>query len=281
MNTLTRVLLAAPFIFHAVDAQAELKLPQPSPYAKVMQTVGLTEIKVKYSSPAVRERKIWGELVPYGQIWRSGANKNTIIHFSGPVTIGDTKVEGGKYSFFTIPGESEWTVVLNKNTEHWGAGGYDEAKDVVRVKVKPESTPARERLTFFFSDTQKNVTHLDLEWAGVRVRLPIHVNTDEQVSANITQEIEGLWRVPANAARYLVDNKQDLDQAMKLVEQSIELKKNWYNLMVKGLVYAEKGKVKDAIKVTKKALKHGDESGAYEFYAGQMKASLAKWEEAK
>lgn len=148
--------------------------PRPSPAAKVQQRVGFTDITVDYSSPAVKKRKIWGELVPYDKMWRTGANASTKLTFSKDVEIGGKPVPAGTYSLLTIPGKKEWTLIINKNTEIGGNMEKHAAdQDVVRVTAKPKAIPARERLTFIFADVTDDSASLDLEWEKLRVGLPI------------------------------------------------------------------------------------------------------------
>ena len=157
----------------AATSNAQMKV-QPSPAASVKQQVGVTEVTVEYSSPGVKKRKIWGELVAFDKPWRTGANSSTKVTFSKDVTVGGKPVAAGTYSLLTIPGAKSWTVILNKNT---GIGGsmdkYKQEEDVARVTVTPKSVPARERLTFIFSDVTDDSATLDLEWEKVRVSIPI------------------------------------------------------------------------------------------------------------
>jgi hypothetical protein len=149
--------------------------PAASPAAKVMAVVGTTEVTVEYSSPGVKKRKIWGELVPTGKPWRTGANSSTKVTFSQDVEVGGKSVPAGTYSLLTIPTPKSWTIILNKNT---GIGGNIEAKykqeeDVARFTVTPTKFPARERLTFIISDASEEGANIDLEWEKVRVSIPI------------------------------------------------------------------------------------------------------------
>jgi hypothetical protein len=148
---------------------------RPSPAAKVTQRVGLTDITVEYSSPAVKKRKIWGALVPFDKIWRTGANASTKLTFSKDVTIDSKSVPAGTYSLLTIPTAKSWTLIINKATDIGGSVDekYKQDQDVVRVTAKPKAGPLRERMTFIFSDTTDDATNLDLEWEKVRVTLPI------------------------------------------------------------------------------------------------------------
>src|SRR5438874_5935869 len=156
----------------AVFAQG-LELPRPSPGAKVVQTVGLTDITVEYSSPGVKGRPIWGKLVPYDEPWRAGANSATKVTFSKDVIIGDTAVPAGSYGFFIIPSKTTWTAIFNKSTNLWGTNEYNKELDLLRLQVKPQAVPSRERLAYFISDFTDSAASLVLEWEKVRVAVPI------------------------------------------------------------------------------------------------------------
>ena len=158
--------------------------PKASPPAKVMQQIGTTDVTVEYSSPAVKNRKVWKELVPAGKMWRTGANASTKVTFSKDVTIGDKPVPAGTYALLTIPSPKSWTVVLNKATDIGGnMDKYKQDQDVARLDVKPKSGPHRERLTFLFSDFTDTSGNLDMEWEKVRVSIPIKVSADTSAAA--------------------------------------------------------------------------------------------------
>lgn len=194
----------------SVPAAAQLKLPDASPSAKVAQDVGLTTISVEYSSPGVKGRKIWGELVPWDQPWRTGANAATKITFSRDVTFGGKPVPAGTYAIVTLPTQKGWTVVLNKDLAFWpGVKAYDATQDLVRVPATTAAIPHRERLAILFSNTTDTDTSLDLEWEKLRVSVPIKADTAAQVQAAIKAELEGAWRTPARAARYEMDTTKD------------------------------------------------------------------------
>ena len=148
--------------------------PDASPLARVSQRVGAGEISVEYSRPGVKQRKIWGDLVPHGKLWRTGANASTKITFSKPVLVGGKPVPAGTYSVLTIPAEKSWTLILNKNTAVRGSlENYKQQEDIVRVNVTTAKIPHRERLTFIFSDVTSDAVTLDLEWEQLRVSIPI------------------------------------------------------------------------------------------------------------
>ena len=268
---------AATLSFAPSPASAQLDLPRPSPSAKVSQVIGLTEVTVDYSSPAVKGRPIWGALVPYDQMWRTGANQATKITFSRDVLFGDKPVAAGAYSLFTIPSKGALTVILNKNADQSGtARDYKAALDLVRFQVHPKPAPHRERLAFLFSDFTDDKGTLDLEWDKLRVSMSIKVSTEKQALANIANSIDGTWRTYANAARYLAETKKDYDTALTYIDQSLGLKEDWFNLWIKATVVAGKGKIKDAIAVGEKAYQLGQKADFF-FLEPEIKKTLAEW----
>jgi hypothetical protein len=271
--------LAASLALTASAARADLELPRPSPGAKVSQEVGLTQITVDYSCPGVKGRKIWGELVPYDKLWRSGANGATKITFSKDVTFVDKPVPAGSYALFTIPAKSgEWTVVLNKNADQPGIGrDYKADQDLVRVKVRAQPAPFRERLAFVFSNFDEDKASLDLEWEKLRVTIPIKVGTAQQAVANINKELDNAWRPFANAARYMLEVKKDYDTGLKYIDQSLALKQDWFNLWIRASLLAAKGNYKDARAEAQKSYELGEKAGPGFFLEGEVKKALTDW----
>lgn len=275
-STLTLVASAAVLLVTS-RASAQLDLPRPSPSAKVSQVIGLTEISVDYSSPAVKGRKIWGGVVPYDQMWRTGANQATKITFSRDVTFGDKAVPAGTYALFTIPTQGAWTVILNKKAEQGGTGrDYKADLDLVRFQVHPKAAPFRERMAFLFSDFNDDKGLLDLEWEKLRLSIPIKASTEEQSLANIAKAIDGAWRTYANAARYMLDTKKDYATGLKYIDQSLALKEDWFNLWIKASLLAATGKNKEAIAMGEKAYALGQKADFF-FLEPEIKKTLAEW----
>lgn len=266
---------AALLVCGSAEAQ-QLELPRPSPTAKVSQMVGLTEISVDYSSPAAKGRKVFGGLVPFGQLWRTGANAATKITFSKDVTIEDKPVPAGTYALFSIPTATGWTLILNKNPNQGGTEQYKQDLDLARFSVKAQASAMRERLTFLFSNTTDSTTSLDLEWEKVRVSLPIKAGTDAQVAANIKGLETGAWRPWNSAARYLLESKKDLDQALGLIDRSLSLKEDWFNTWTKAQIVAAKGKPAEACPLAQKAQSLGEKSDSF-FFAAEVKKAIADW----
>jgi hypothetical protein len=241
------------------------------------QTIGLTEISVEYSSPGVKGRKIWGGLLPYGEIWRAGANAATKVTFSKDVTVAGTPVAAGSYAFLAIPGEREWTLILSKDFNATNSATYKKEMDVARAQVQPKSIPNRERLAYLVSDFNEDAASLDLEWEKVRVSLPIKVDTEKQALANIKNVTDNGW-VPYNsAARYMLETKKDYDAGLKLVDTSIALKEDWFNDWTKAQLLEAKGRHKEAYTYAEKARQLGEKTPDRFFAANDVKKAVAEW----
>lgn len=261
-------------------AAQQLELPRPSPSARLMRQVGLTDISVDYSSPAVRKRRIWGGLVPYDKPWRTGANASTRLTFSKDVSIGGKTVPAGSYALVTIPGAKAWTVILSKNTDLGGnMDRYKPEDDVVRVTSVARPVAHREYLSFDFSGVTEDAASLDLEWEKLRVSLPIKTFTTQQARQNIDRTLGSLWRVYANAARYMKDQK-DYDAALKHIDQSLAMKEDWFNLWTKAEILAAKGGTsdgKEALALAQKAWELGSKNPQGFIFAADVKKALAEW----
>jgi hypothetical protein len=267
---LALTLVAAPVAAQPID------LPRLSPGAKVSQMVGLTEITVDYSSPAAKGRAIFGGLVPWGKLWRTGANQATKLIVSKEVIIDRRPVPAGTYAIFTIPTKQAWTVILNKNSNQGGTNDYKQELDLLRLQVKPRAVPKRERMAFLFSDTTESSTSLDLEWGGLRVSIPITAHTAKQVAASLKAIEEGGGRPFLMAARYLLDAKKDYDRALKLVDRALTINEEWVGLWTKAQLLAAKGKAKAACPFAQKAQTLGQKAPFF-FFADEVKKALAAW----
>jgi Protein of unknown function (DUF2911) len=261
------------------SSQAQLQLPAPSPAASVKQTAGLTEITIDYSSPGVKGRTVFGDLVPYNQIWRTGANGATTINFSKDVTIEGTKVAQGKYSIFTIPGASEFVMILNKDVTA-SADSYKKEDDVVRINVKPRACEFRERLAFMFSNFSDNQLTVDMEWEKTRVSFTVNLDTDTQAKGNIDRELGRTWRTYNSAARYYLDNNKELETGLKYADQSISLKDEWFNNWSKAQILAAMNNKSEAYKFALKAKELGDKNVDGFFYKTQVEKAIVDWKSA-
>lgn len=252
--------------------------PQPSPKAKVEQRVGLTDVKIEYSSPGVKGREIFGGLVPYDEIWRTGANKATSISFSKPVTIQDQKVPAGSYSFFTIPGKRKWTLIFNENTELWGTNGYDREEDLFRIEVEAEEMEERrERMTFLVSDFDNNRGRIDLEWDQTRVSFVFETNTDKHAMENIEAKLSEVPRKYANSARYTLRAKKHYEKGLEWAKTSIQLEEGWYNTWIKASILMRMERFEKAKEAMERAKELGDQAENF-FYEDKVKKQLKKIE---
>lgn len=257
----------------ATSAQAELVLPRPSPSAKVMQTVGVTDIEVAYSSPGVKGRKVFGDVVQFDEVWRTGANMATTITFSTDAKVAGQSVPAGTYAIFTIPGKRNWTLILNKNAEQSGTRGYDKALDQVRFEAKPEKIAARERLAFIFSNTTDNSTRLDLEWAELRVSFPIEVDTAALAMANVTAATSEGWRDYAAAARYMLDTNGDAKQGVAFADMALAIEDGWMTNYIKAQLLAKLGDYSAAHALAEKAYEQGKKAD-YFFWEKQVEQAI-------
>ena len=200
-----------------------LNYPQPSPSSSVMQVVGITEVSVEYSSPGVKGRTIWGDLVPYDKVWRTGANMATEISFSTDVKIFGRDLAAGDYSLWTIPGKTEWSVMFNSKTKISG-GAYDKANDVLTVKVKPAAGEFLERMTFLIENNTNDAADIVLHWEKLRVVLKLELNTQELVINAAAKDVEDTWSTSFNAANYHLGENFDLEKGLQFASISTSIK---------------------------------------------------------
>jgi hypothetical protein len=270
------VVLAVSGFATIASAQALPELPQPSPKARTEQRVGITDVAIDYSSPGVKGRKIWGELLPYDKVWRAGANAPTKLTVSRDVKFGGTPVPAGSYSLFIIPGKAAWTVLLNKNLTA-SQEEHDAKDDIAKITVKPTALPAlRERLRYTFDDTQEDRTFLDLEWERVRIQVPIAIDTLAQVNAGIDKAIADAWRPAFVSANYL-NNAGQLDRALELVDKSIATRATWRAEWLRAQIQHKKGNKAEATASVGRAQELGKGDKAFEDAKADMQKTIAGW----
>jgi hypothetical protein len=238
----------------ATAARAQqLDLPRPSPNASVTQTVGVTEITIKYSRPGVKGREIWGKVVPYGEVWRAGANENTTIKFSTPVRIDGHELPAGLYGLQMIPTAASWTVIFSKDANEWGAFSYKQADDALRIEVKPQPAELRERMAYDFDDVTDTATKVVLHWEKLEVPFTVEVDTPALVAAKIKGAVR--WQTAYQAADYCIQNHAcSDDEASRMLDASIALQENFANLRAKAMLLARKNDPKGARAYAEKAL---------------------------
>ena len=241
-----------------------LTLPQPSQAARVSQTVGLTEIAITYHRPRVQGREIWGKLVPYGEVWRAGANENTTIEFSTPVEVEGHALPAGRYGFHTLPSAGSWQLIFSSVDANWGSFAYDAKEDVLRVEVKSEAAPHEEALAYTFDDATARETTVALRWEKLRIPFKVTVDTPEVVYQSLKRELRGLsqffWQPWNQAATTLLTSKIHLDDAMIWVDKSIAIQKNFANSFTKSRLLAARGDAAGAKKLVDEALPGANEA---------------------
>ncbi len=283
-------------------AQQAVRLPRPSQKASVMQTVGVTDVTITYSRPGVKGRTIWGDppagasgtatlddararpkdapIVPFGHVWRTGANEATTFAVTDDVLVNGQKLAAGTYSLHTIPGKDEWTIIFNSDAGQWGSFTYDEKKDVLRVKAKPQpAADNQEWLNFGIPEVTPSTAKIVLRWEKIVVPFTVEVpnvealmraRADAAIAANPTD-----WRIPLQVGGvYAGESKWD--EAMKWVDQSIKVKETFQNLASKANMLYNAGRKEEAIAIAEKAVERGkadkaDTSG-FEKRLADMKA---------
>lgn len=240
-------------------AHAQIDMPQASPKATLQTRVGLTDVEVVYSRPGLkgRDKTIFGDLIPFGKIWRTGANESTKITFAEEVTVNGEPLAAGTYALYTIPGENEWTVIFHNNLELWGEMGYKEEEDALRVTVKPTSIPyPQETFTIDFSSYTNNSAALTILWDNTVVSVPIETEVDSKVMAQIEEQLQAEEVNPSayfQAANYYYQNNKDLSQALSWIDKALESREHYVFYNVKSKILAEQKKYKDAIKAAEKS----------------------------
>lgn len=264
----------------AITLTAQLQVPQPSPSSKMKQTVGLTEVTVEYSRPSMRGRTIFGDLVPYDALWRTGANKNTMIKFSDDVMIGDQELKAGKYAIFTKPSATSWEVLFYTDTENWGVPkAWDESKVAAKTTaaVYPIPMPI-ETFTITIDDLHNNGGTLGMMWEKAYVGVKFEVPTAKKAGKSIDMAMAG----PSagdyyQAASYYLDEDKDLGKAKEWIDKAVTMNDKAYWLMRKqSLIYAKLGDKKGAVAAAKKSLAAAEEAGNSD-YVKLNKDSLKEW----
>jgi hypothetical protein len=221
------------------SAQSDLKLPDVSQAAEAKQRIALTDITVKYHRPLVNGRKIWGGLVPYGKVWRAGADENTTIEFSDAVSVEGKQLPKGVYGLHMIPNQDSWTVIFSKTNTAWGSFSYDQKEDALRVDVKPKPlAEQKEALEFEFEDLKPDSTAVTLKWEKLGVPFTVSIKDADQTLQNIRAQMKGAgqfaWQAPNQAAQFCLTKKIDLDEALRWADLSIQNEERFENLSTKA-----------------------------------------------
>jgi len=244
-------------LFLALSAHAELPVAWVSPGASIRSTVGITDVEVVYHRPAVKGRKVWDGLVPYGEVWRLGANEATTIRFTDAVKVAGHDVPAGTYGLFAIPGPAHWTIILSKRAEQWGAFFYKQEDDLLRFDVTPTAGPETEWMTFALNPAGRDEVSLDFAWEKVRFSVPIEVEVDKIVWARYDAALadpKATYDDYLTAAKYALERGQRLDEALVWADKSIALQESFWNYDVKARLLLAKGRKAEALPLLEKAL---------------------------
>ena len=259
-----------------------LDLPRQSEHAVLTQRIGITDITLNYHRPLANGRQIWGKVVPYGKVWRAGANENTTVTFSDPVTIEGQPLDKGTYGLHMIPGENQWTVIFSKVSSAWGSFSYKQDEDALRVTVKPQTAEFHDALTYDFDDLKPDSAVVTLRWEKVAVPFKVAVNVNDIVEASVNRQIRGLnqyyWEGWDDAATYFLTSKTNLEEALKDEDQSIKLEARFDNMINKSRILDAMGRKDDATATRNQALEKASAQQLY-FYGRQLQGEK-KQEEA-
>jgi hypothetical protein len=261
---------------------ALLALPRDSQHSVVTQRIGITDVTISYHRPLVKGRTIWGKVVPYDEVWRTGANENTTITFTDPVSIEGKPLPKGVYGLFAIPSQNQWTIIFSKVHTAWGSFSYKEADDALRVTVKPQAAELHEALTYDFDDVKPDSTVATLRWEKVAVPFKIDVNVHDIVQASLHNQLQGLaqytWEGWDDAATYLLTNKYDLGEALQYEETSIRTEPRFDNFLTKSQILEAMGRKDEAEAAKNAGLQRA--TAAQMYYYGRQLQTQGKQDQA-
>jgi len=264
-------------------AQTFLKLPEASQRASATQRLGLTDITIVYHRPLVNGRKIWGGLVPYDQVWRAGANENTTIAFTDPVSIEGEALPKGIYGLHMIPGTDEWTIIFSKVSSAWGSFTYKQEEDALRVKVKPQPSEMHEALAYDFDDLKPDSAAVTMRWEKVAVPFHVSVNEKEITTASLRNQLRGgvqyTWEGWWEAANYSLTNKVDLDEGLRWADAAIGQEERYDTFMIKADILDALNRGAEAAPLRQRALEMANASQLY-FYGRQVQLVQKKPQDA-
>lgn len=304
------VLVSLFIVACAVSSTAQLRTPRPSQKASVMQTIGITDITITYNRPGVKGRKIWGDplpeqtasvkgdatldnqflrpkeavIVPWGHVWRTGANEATTFEITDEVLVNGQKLAAGSYSLHTVPTKDEWTIVFNSTANQWGSFNYDPAKDTLRIKAKPQwVNENQEWLQFSIDPVADNSARVNIRWEKINVPFTVEVPDVNAITMNraraaVKSAKADDWRTPLQAAGYALQNKDagDDEEAMAWLDHSIKVKETFQNLTTKARALHRIGKKQEAIAFAERAVERGKmdkvDTTAFEKTLGEWKS---------
>jgi len=271
-----RILMITIFLLSSLITGAAqsaiLNLPRTSQHARFTQRIGLTDITVDFHRPLVAGRKIFGGLLAYGQVWRAGANDNTVFEVTDPVTINGQPLSKGTYGLHMIPGEKSWVIIFSKNSTSWGSFTYDQSEDALRINVTPQAINNQEALIYEFEDPKPNSVVVTMRWEKTAVSFKVDVDTLSITGRSLQNQLRGRpkfeWQPWMEAASYLLANKLSADDALKYSEKSIEIENRFENEMTKSQSLSALGRKEDAAAARSKAVAIGTQQQVHDFARG-------------
>jgi Protein of unknown function (DUF2911) len=260
---------------------AQLAPPRESARQEITQTVGDTKIAIVYHRPNMKGRKIWGGLVPYGEVWRTGANEATTFEISNDATVNGQKLAKGKYSLHTIPTENEWTIIFNKTADQWGSFNYDAKQDALRVTAKPLESEMHETMAFEIENVSANAAQIFIRWDKIGV--PFTVDVGDVTGRLMTDVRRRMVNEPVQMANYIVSQKMtaNYEEALVWLDNSIKMRETFGNLQTKARLLAEMGKMKEAIATGEKAVQVGKAATPTPANTADFEKVLAEWKAKK
>jgi hypothetical protein len=276
-----KLLIAFAIILAPFVTEAQIKTPQASPKGYIKQTVGLTDVEVTYSRPGARGRAVFGNLVPFGKLWRTGANENTIINFGDDVVIDGKTLKKGKYAIYTIPKIESWEVIFYLSTDNWGLPeNWSDAYVALRTTVKEDALPAPvETFTIGINGLDQNFGYLEMAWENSHIALKFEVPTAKTATASIKKALAGpTWNDYYAAAQYLFQSNGNLIEARDYVDKALELStdKPYYVSRLKSLIQAKQGDKAGAIETAKISLAAAEAANNQD-YVKMNKDSISEW----
>ena len=276
-----KILIALAIILAPFATEAQIKTPQASPKGYIKQTVGLTDVEVTYSRPGARGRAVFGNLVPFGKLWRTGANENTIINFSDDVVIDGKTLKKGKYSIYTIPKIESWEVIFYLSTDNWGLPeNWNESYVVLRTTVKEDALPTPvESFTIGINGLDQNFAYLEMAWENSHVALKFEVPTSKIATASIQKTLAGpTWNDYYAASQYLFQSNGNMISARDYIDKALEMstEKPYYLTRLKSLIQAKQGDKAGAIETAKISLAAAEAANNQD-YVKMNKDSISEW----
>jgi tetratricopeptide (TPR) repeat protein len=261
--------LAGPVLGQQVRESLFLQLPEPSQHATVSQRIGLTDIAVDYHRPLAGNRKIWGDVVKFAQVWRAGANDNTVFEISDAVTVEGKPLPAGKYGLHMIPNEDEWTVIFSKNHTSWGSFTYDPAEDALRVTVKPRAAEMQDALLYSFENLHPDSAELTLRWERRAIPILLKVDVNASAVSSLRNQLRHLnqyhWASWDDAAAWLTDMRLEPETALKWAEQSVAIEPRFANLQTKARGLEALGRTPEAAATMKLAMEKASALETYNY----------------